>query len=123
MSDHADCGTPLTALLPHEGGDVASKAAYASILDRAIQAYTRGHEEALRLWRLEDEGLHQNALAAVLPNVGTAFAAAALLRAARLVSDKGSAAILEGLAAELDLQVVESLEGTSEDTTLPRGET
>lgn len=119
-SDHSSCDSPAATLLPHWGGDDLGQAAYAGILDRAIQAYTQGREEALRRWELEDEGIHQHALAAVLVNVGTAYAAAALFQAARLVGDEGSAVTLEELATSLDLRIVESLEKVVTDVTSSR---
>lgn len=111
LSDHSDCGSIATQLVPHAGEDAALTRAYEVIKARASDAYRRGQGEAQRL-NLEGEEAHQYALAAVLSGIGIAYAAAALQLAVITFPDgldETAATTLETAAGALYPEVTDDL--------------
>ncbi|MDX3555310.1 hypothetical protein PV729_26685 [Streptomyces europaeiscabiei] len=115
---HAEdaCDAPATRYVPNVNSDPHGQLAFKRIQERAIEAYIGGQHQAtvLELAGREAEDL---AIAAVLEAVGRAYAAAALNKAAQVLADKldeETYLALGDVAATLDLDVVEDLDGAND---------
>lgn len=123
---HAEdgCGAPAARYVPNVNGDPYNQLAHQRITDRAFESYIRGRRDVAGM-DLEGAEADKYVLAGVLESVGRAYAAAALNRAAEaLVGElsEDSYLTLGGIAATLDLDVVEDLDGangTGEDDDTP----
>lgn len=114
---HAEdgCGAPATRYVPNVNGDAYSVLAHQRITDRAFESYLRGRREAAGM-DLEGAEADKHVLTGVLESIGRAYAAAALNRAAEaLIGElsEDSYLALAGIAATLDLDVVEDLDGAN----------
>jgi hypothetical protein len=95
---HAECG-----------------AAAADYVPNVIEAFLRGQQDAVDC-DLEGREVHEHAVAAVLEAVGRAYAAAAINQVAEVLIDKldeDAYVALGDVAATLDLEVVEDLDGAN----------
>lgn len=121
---HAECGAPIAQFIPNQCGDPHSELAYKRIHARAIEAYMRGQHGA-SLLGLEGREATGHALTEVLEAVGRAYAAAAINQVAYTLTnklDEDTFVALGDIAATLDLEVVEDLNGangTGEDDSGP----
>jgi hypothetical protein len=125
LIDHADCGSPITQYVLNDFTSPYSKLAHNRVHARAVEAYARGQHDAVRYLNLEGPAAHEHALAAVLGEVGRAYAAAAINQVVRTLADKldeDTFTALGDIAVTLDLEVVEDLDGangTGEDDAGP----
>jgi hypothetical protein len=121
---HVECGSPATRYVPNVCSDPCGQLALQRIKDRAIEAYSQGRHCASNLDINADE-VHERALESVLEAIGRAYAAAAISQVAQTLIDKldeDTYVALGDIAATLDLDVVEDLEGangTGEDDAGP----
>lgn len=109
------CRAPAALYVPNVNSDPYGKLAHQRIHERAIEAYLAGQHEAARC-EYEGRAADEHALANVLEAVGRAYAAAALTRAAETLREKldeETYLALTGVAATLDLDVVEDLDGAN----------
>ncbi|MFJ5306117.1 hypothetical protein [Streptomyces sp. NPDC088350] len=112
---HTDCGNPATRYVPNVNSDPYGQLAFRRIQERAVEAYIGGQADAARC-ELTGREADAHAVAAVLEAVGRAYAAAALNQAAQLVIDQvdeDTYVTLGDIAATLDLDVVEDLDGAN----------
>ena len=112
---HVECGTPATRYVPNVAGDAYSQLAFKRIQARAVEAFHRGQQYAAKL-DLEGREMHERAVEDVLDAVGRAYAAAAINQVAQLLIDKldeDTYLALGDIAATLDLEVVEDLDGAN----------
>ncbi|MFI2367270.1 hypothetical protein [Streptomyces sp. NPDC018833] len=116
ISEHFDCGAAITQYVLNEHTSPYSKLAYKRVHARAVEEYMQGQHAAVTYLDLEGDAAHQYALGVVLNQVGRAYAAAALNQAAEFLVDKldkDTYVALGGIAATLDLDVVEDLDGAN----------
>ncbi|MFF1702583.1 hypothetical protein [Streptomyces sp. NPDC058252] len=114
--DHADCGSPITKYVLNEYTSPYSELAYERVHARAVEEYMQGRHAAVTYLDLEGDAAHRHALATVLNHVGRAYAAAAINQVAQLLVEKldeDTYLALGGIAATLDLEVVEDLDGAN----------
>lgn len=114
---HAEdaCDAPATRYVPNVNSDAFGQLAFKRIKERAFEAYIGGRHEAARL-ELAGREADEHALAAVLESVGRAYAAAAINQVAETLIDKldeDTYVALGDIAATLDLEVVEDLDGAN----------
>ncbi|MFG3586590.1 hypothetical protein [Streptomyces sp. NPDC047990] len=110
-----ECGAPATRYVPNVNGDPYSQLAHQRINDRAFESYLRARREVEGM-ELEGAEADKYLLTEVLESVGRAYAAAALNRAAQVLVgelSEDSYLTLSGIAATLDLDVVEDLDGAN----------
>lgn len=111
----AGCDAVATRYVPNINSDSYGQFAFKRIQQRAIEAFLSGQQDAVHC-DLEGRELHEHALAAVLEAVGRSYAAAALNQAAQMLVDKldeDTYLALGDIAATLDLEVVEDLDGAN----------
>jgi hypothetical protein len=116
LIDHADCGAEITQYVLTEHSNPYSELAYKRVHARAVEAYMSGRHDATHYLGLEGDAAHQHALSSVLASVGRAYAAAAITQVAEVLADKLDEDIylaLGNIAATLDLEVVEDLDGAN----------
>lgn len=116
LIDHADCGSAITQYVLNEYTSPYSQLAYRRVHARAVEAYIGGRHAAVQYLDLEEDAAHQHALSAVLADVGRAYAAAAINHVLHTLADKldeDTYTALGGIAATLDLEVVEDLDGAN----------
>lgn len=109
------CSAPATRYVPNINSAPYGQLAFKRIQDRAVEAFLSGQRDAVSC-DLEGRELYEHALAAVLEAVGRAYAAAALNRVAETLIDKldeDTYVALGDIAATLDLDVVEDLDGAN----------
>lgn len=112
---HAECGAAVTSYVPNVNSSPYGRLAFKRIQDRAIEAFLNGQQDADDC-HLKGRAKYEHALAAVLEAVGRAYAAAALNQAAQVLIDKldeDTYLALGDVAATLDLDVVEDLDGAN----------
>jgi hypothetical protein len=113
---HAECGAAEAArYVPNVAGDAYSQLAFKRIQARAIEALQRGQQHAAQL-NLKGREMHERAIEDVLDAVGRAYAAAAINQVAHVLADKldeETYLSLGDVAATLDLEVVEDLDGAN----------
>lgn len=121
----AGCDAPATCYVPNINSDPYGQLAFKRIQERAIEAHISGQHQASRL-DLEGREADEHAVAAVLESIGRAYAAAAINQVAQLLMDKldeDTYVALGDIAATLDLEVCEDLDGangTGEDDAGPQ---
>jgi hypothetical protein len=112
---HAECGAAAASYVPNINSDAYGQLAFKRIQDRAIEAFLSGQRDAVSC-DLDGRELYEHAIAAVLEAVGRAYAAAALNQAAQVLVDKldeETYVALSDVAATLDLDVIEDLDGAN----------
>ncbi|MFL6096132.1 MAG: hypothetical protein ACJ71Y_11840 [Blastococcus sp.] len=112
---HAECGAAAADYVPNVNSDPLGQLAFKRIQDRAIEAFLRGQQDAVDC-DLEGREVYEHAVAAVLEAVGRAYAAAAINQVAEVLIDKldeDAYVALGDVAATLDLEVVEDLDGAN----------
>jgi hypothetical protein len=111
----AGCSAPATRYVPNACGDAYSELAHKRIKAKALEAFISGQHTAAAL-ELEGREADQCALNEVLDAVGRAYAAAAINQVAQALADRldeETYLALGGIAATLDLEVVEDLDGAN----------
>jgi hypothetical protein len=112
---HAECGAAAADYVPNVNSSPHGQLAFKRIQDRAVEAFLNGQQDAVNC-HLEGRELYEHAVAAVLEAVGRSYAAAALNHAAQLLVDKldeDTYLALGDVAATLDLDVIEDLDGAN----------
>lgn len=110
-----DSTVAATEYTPTPGGTPYQQLAFLRIHDRAVEALLAGQHDATQLG-LDGHKAQAHAVDAVLAAVGPAYAAAAINRVATdLVKevDEDTFVALDSVAAALDLEVVEDLDGAN----------
>ncbi|MEV3846887.1 hypothetical protein AB0J30_08855 [Streptomyces microflavus] len=103
------------AYVPSRTGSTHQQLAFQRIHNRAVEAFHAGQHDAARL-DLKAPDAHAHTVDTILAAVGPAYAAAAINQAAAtLVTqlDENTYLALGGIAATLDLAVVEDLDGAN----------
>ncbi|TXS30750.1 hypothetical protein EAO71_20365 [Streptomyces sp. ms191] len=116
IADHLECGADITRYVLNEHTGPYSELAYKRVHARAVEEYMQGQHAAEVYLDLEGEEAHRYALNVVLNNCGRAYAAAAINQVAEFLIDKldeDTYAALGSIAATLDLDVVEDLDGAN----------
>ncbi|MFE2360147.1 hypothetical protein [Streptomyces virginiae] len=111
-----DCGSPITQYVLNPHIDQYSELAYSRVYARAVESYGRGAYDAAEYLGLTGAAVHEHALSALLESVGRAYAAAAINKVAESLVDKldeDTYVALSDIAATLDLDVVEDLDGAN----------
>lgn len=109
------CSAPAARYVPNINSDPCGQLAFKRIQERAVEAYIGARHQAAVL-DLEGREADEHAIAAVLESVGRAYAAAAVTRVAETLIDKldeDTYVALGDIAATLDLDVIEDLDGAN----------
>ncbi|MFJ4785485.1 hypothetical protein [Streptomyces sp. NPDC088794] len=116
ISEHFDCGATITQYVLNEHTSPYSALAYKRVLARAVEEYMQGQHAAVAYLDLEGDAAHRHALATALNHVGRSYAAAAINQVTKALADKldeDTYLKLGGIAATLDLEIVEDLDGAN----------